>query len=179
MKRSCGSVFLKCLGAAALCLAAGCGDKLPIASGKKAPSFRSAPIVRMDIVRTVSATGSVTPRNSSSGIPVGAQVNGKLIKLYVDYNDTVTNGQVVAEIDPLVYEANYKSAVARLHVSQAGVLTSECALKQREAELVLAQKTFDRKKTLSEKKMAPVADFDSAVEALDKAKAAVESAKAA
>ena len=146
MRRSCVSVFLKCLGAAALCLAAGCGDKLPIASGKKAPSFRSAPIVRMDIVRTVSATGSVTPRNSSSGIPVGAQVNGKLIKLYVDYNDTVTNGQVVAEIDPLVYEANYKSAVARLHVSQAGVLTSECALKQREAELVLAQKTFDRKK---------------------------------
>ena len=179
MRRSCVSVFLKCLGAAALCLAAGCGDKLPIASGKKAPSFRSAPIVRMDIVRTVSATGSVTPRNSSSGIPVGAQVNGKLIKLYVDYNDTVTNGQVVAEIDPLVYEANYKSAVARLHVSQAGVLTSECALKQREAELVLAQKTFDRKKALSEKKMAPVADFDSAVEALDKAKAAVESAKAA
>ena len=97
------------------------------------------------------------------------QVNGKLIKLYVDYNDTVTNGQIVAEIDPLVYEANYKSAVARLHVSQAGVLTSECALKQREAELVLAQKTFDRKKTLSEKKMAPVADYDSAVEALDKA----------
>jgi HlyD family secretion protein len=133
----------------------------------------------MDIVRTVSATGSVTPRNSSSGIPVGAQVNGKLIKLYVDYNDVVTNGQVVAEIDPLVYEANYKSAVARLHVSQAGVLTSECALKQRAAELVLAQKTFDRKKTLSEKKMAPVADYDSAVEALDKAKAAVESAKAA
>ena len=179
MRRSSIVVFSGCMGVAALAFMSGCGDKLPIAAGKKGPSFRTAPIVRMDIVRTVSATGSVTPRNSSSGIPVGAQVNGKLIKLYVDYNDTVTNGQVVAEIDPLVYEANYKSAVARLHVSQAGVLTSECALRQREAELVLAQKTFDRKKTLSEKKMAPVADFDSAVEALDKAKAAVESAKAA
>lgn len=179
MRRSSIVVFSGCMGVAALAFMSGCGDKLPIAAGKKAPSFRTAPIVRMDIVRTVSATGSVTPRNSSSGIPVGAQVNGKLIKLYVDYNDTVTNGQIVAEIDPLVYDANYKSAVARLHVSQAGVLTSECALKQREAELVLAQKTFDRKKTLSEKKMAPVADYDSAVEALDKAKAAVESAKAA
>ncbi len=166
----------------ALALAAGivgCEESLPIAGAKKAPSYRTAPIARTDVVRTVSATGSITPRNTKTGVPVGAQVNGKLIKLYVDYNDVVTNGQIVAEIDPLVYKANYKSAVARLHVSRAGVSTSECALRQREAELVLAQKTFDRKKALSEKKMAPVADFDSALEALDKAKAAVESSKAA
>ena len=157
----------------------GCGDAIPIASGKKGPTYRTAPISRMDVVRTVSATGSVTPRNTSKGIPVGAQVNGKLLKLYVDYNDVVTNGQVVAEIDPLVYAATYKSSVARLHVSKAGVLTSECSLRQREAELVLAQKTFERKKALAEKNMAPVADFDSAVESLAKAKASVESAKAA
>ena len=159
-------------------LVSGCGDKLSVPGRKKGPVYRTAPIARTDVVRTVSATGSVTPRNTASGIPVGAQVNGKLIKLYVDYNDVVTNGQIVAEIDPLVYEANYKSAVARLHVSQASVQTSECALRQREAELVLAQKTFDRKKVLSEKKMAPVADYDSAVESLDKAKAAVDSARA-
>ena len=165
--------------AACLALAAGCGDKMPIVAGKKSPSYRTAPIARTDIVRTVSATGSITPRNSSKGIPVGAQVNGKLIKLYVDYNDVVTNGQVVAEIDPLVYKANYKSAVARLHMSKAGVMTGECALRQREAELVLAQKTYDRKKALAEKKMAPVADLDSAEESLAKSKAAVESAKAA
>ena len=164
---------------ACLALVVGCGDKMPIGAGKKAPSYRTAPIARTDIVRSVSATGSITPRNTSKGIPVGAQVNGKLLKLYVDYNDTVTNGQIVAEIDPLVYEATYKSAVARLHMSQAGVKTSECALRQREAELVLAQKTYDRKKSLSEKKMASVADFDSALETLEKATAAVASASAA
>ena len=166
--------------AALMCAAllAGCGEKIQLPTGKKGPSFRTAPVARTDIVRSVSATGSITPRNTSKGIPVGAQVNGKLIKLYVDYNDVVTNGQIVAEIDPLVYEANYKSAVARLHVSRAGVHTSECALRQREAELVLAEKTYERKKTLSEKKMAPVADYDSAVETYEKAKAAVDSAKA-
>ncbi len=58
-------------------------------------------------------------------------------------------------------------------------MTSECSLRQREAELVLAQKTYDRKKALAEKKMAPVADLDSAEESLAKSKAAVESAKAA
>ena len=167
------------LALACAALVDGCGDANPITSGKKGPTYRTAPISRMDVVRTVSATGSVTPRNTSKGIPVGAQVNGKLLKLYVDYNDVVTNGQVVAEIDPLVYAATYKSSVARLHVSKAGVLTSECSLKQREAELVLAQKTFERKKALAEKNMAPVADYDSAVETLAKAKASVESAKAA
>ena len=153
-------------------------SRTPAPEGAAPAGFRTAPVHRMDVVRTVSATGTVTPRNTASGIPVGAQVNGKLIKLYVDYNDVVTNGQVVALIDPLVYEATYKSAVARLHVDQASVQVSQCTVRQREAELTLAKKTFDRKKALVEKAMAPVADLDSATEAYEKAQASLESAKA-
>ena len=159
--------------AAALALA-GC-DRT---KGAAKQSYRTAPISRTDIVRTVEATGTVTPRNSSSGIPVGAQVNGKLIKLFVDYNSTVTNGQVVALIDPLVYEANYKSAVAQLHVNEANVEVRKASLKSAEAELVLAEKTYERKKSLVERKTAPVADLDSATESLDRARAGVESARA-
>ena len=142
------------------------------------PRYRTAPIARTDIVKTVEATGTITPRNTAKGIPVGAQVNGKLIKLFVDYNSIVTNGQVVALIDPLVYDANYKSAVARLHVNQANVKVSEATLKSRKAELVLAKKTYERKKALVEKNMASQADFDSAEEALARAEASVESAEA-
>ena len=47
---------------------AGCGEQ----SQQKGPKYRFAPIVRTDIVRTVEATGKVTPRNTSNGIPVGA-----------------------------------------------------------------------------------------------------------
>lgn len=170
--------FASIVGLALLtCLLSGCSQdaaKVP----KKGFIYRTAPISRTDIVRSVSATGTITPRNTSSGIPVGAQVNGKLIKLYVDYNDVVTNGQIVAEIDPLVYEATYKSALARLHETEAAVLVSECTLKQREAAKLLAQKTFDRKKALVDKQMASVADLDAATEALDAAIAAVDSAKA-
>ncbi len=149
-------------------------------NGPKAPAvaFRTAPIARTDIVRTVSATGKVTPRNTESGIPVGAQVNGKLIKLYVDYNSVVTNGQLVAQIDPLVYQANLDSAEAQLKVNEANVAVRQAALKSSEAELVLAKKTYERKKALSEKKMAAIADFDSAEEALARAEASVEQAKA-
>lgn len=163
----------------ALALAvAGCGENAPLVNRKKAPSYRTAPIVRTDIVRSVEATGTVTPRNSPSGIPVGAQVNGRLIKLFVDYNSVVTNGQVVALIDPLVYEANYKSAIAKLHVSRANVEVGEATVRSREAELVLAEKTCARKRQLVGKNLAPVAELDSAEEALAKAAAALDSARA-
>ena len=116
---------------AALIILSGCGENAPLSAKKKGPSYRLAPITRTDVVRTVEATGTITPRNSPSGIPVGAQVNGRLIKLFADYNSVVTNGQVVALIDPLVYEANYKSAVARLHVSRANVEVGEAAVRSR------------------------------------------------
>ncbi len=146
--------------------------------GSDGPKFRFAPITRADVVRTVEATGTVTPRNTKEGIPVGAQVNGRIVKLFVDYNSTVTNGQVVALIDPLVYEATYKKCVAQLHVNEANVKVREAAVKSSEAEVALAEKTYGRKKTLAEKSMAPIADLDSAEEALAKAKAGLESARA-
>ena len=156
---------------------AGCSDG-PMAGRDGAPKYRFATVKRTDVVRTVEATGTVTPRNTTEGIPVGAQVNGRIVKLFVDYNSTVTNGQVVALIDPLVYEATYKSAVAQLHVNEANVGVRIAAVKSCEAELVLAEKTFARKKALTEKAMAPVAELDSAEETLAKARASLESAKA-
>ena len=154
---------------------AGCGEQ----SQQKGPKYRFAPIVRTDIVRTVEATGKVTPRNTSNGIPVGAQVNGKVIRLFVDYNSTVTNGQVVALIDPLVYDATYKSAVAQLHVNEANVKVREAAVKSAEAARVLAEKTLARKRGLLEKDLCSQADFDGAQETYDRAVAECESAAAA
>ena len=157
-----------------LALAAGCGDK----AQDPESMYRFAPIGRSDVVRTVEATGTVTPRKAKNGIPVGAQVNGKIIKLFVDYNSQVTNGQVVALIDPQVYSANYKSAVAQLHVNRANVQVRRATVKSCKAELVLAEKTYQRKKTLVAKGTAPVADLDGAEEALLKARASLESAEA-
>lgn len=155
-----------------LLCAAGCGQEggQPF-GGPKGPKYRFAPITRTDLVRTVEATGTVQPRNTPSGIPVGAQVNGKVLKLFVDYNSTVTNGQVVALIDPLVYEATYRNAVGQLHGNQARV-------KQCEATLTLAEKTLVRKRALFAKEMCPEADLDAAIEARDSARASLDSAKA-
>ena len=167
-----------------LIVLAGCGESSPLAK-PKAPKYRFAPISRTDIVRTVEATGTVQPRNTPNGIPVGAQVNGRIIKMFVDYNSVVTNGQVVALIAPLVYEAPYKNALGQLHSSQA-------AVKQREAQVELARKTYERKRTLFAQKLCSEADYDAAYEeyevqkftlaagkaAIEQAEAQVEKAKA-
>ena len=108
--------------------------------------YRTAKVVRMDVRRNVEATGTVQPIKE---VEVGAQVNGRILKLFVDYNSIVTNGQVVALIDPQVYEANYKSALGELHSNMANV-------KKCEAQLVLAEKTLVRKRNLAKKDMAPV-----------------------
>jgi len=136
------------------------------------PKFRKAPISRTDIIRTVEATGTVQPVNAPNGIPVGAQVNGRVVRMFVDYNSTVTNGQVVALIDPQVYDATYRNALGQLHGNIANV-------KKCEATLVLAEKTLQRKRKLFDKKMCSEADLDSAIKERDTAIAGLDSAKAA
>ena len=130
--------------------------------------YRTARVVRTDIFRTVEATGTVEPIKE---VEVGAQVNGRVVKLFVDYNSVVTNGQIVALIDPQVYEANYKSALGELHANEANV-------KKCEAQLVLAEKTLKRKQELLKKDMAPIADYDSALESRDTCRASLAAAKA-
>ena len=161
--------------ALALCLA-GCSDG-PMGK-EKGPKFRLAKVTRSNVVRTVEATGTVTPRNTADGIPVGAQVNGRIVKLFVDYNSVVTNGQVVALIDPLLYDTTYRKEVAQLHINEANVEVRKATIESCEAELALAEKTYERKKALADKAMAPIADLDSAIEKLASAKAALTSAKA-
>ena len=131
-------------------------------------SYRTSKLVRTDVERTVEATGTVQPIKK---VEVGAQVNGRIVKLFVDYNSVVTNRQVVALIDPQVYEANYKSSLGELHSNEANV-------KKCEAQLVLAEKTLRRKEELVKKDMAPVADYDNALEARDTAIASLAAARA-
>ena len=156
---------MKFLAAAILAAIAGCSEQF---AKKDGPKYRFAPIAKTDIVKTVEATGTVAPIKK---VEVGAQVNGKIIKLFVDFNSLVTNGQVVALIDPQVYDAQYRSALAQLHANEANVMKCE-------AVLTLAEKTLVRKEALSKKQLASVADYDAALEARDAAKASLDQARA-
>src|SRR4051812_8244552 len=73
----------------------------------KVPQYRVAKVTRGDVVQLVTATGQLEP---VINVQVGSQVSGIIEKLLVDYNSTVTNGQLIAKLDPATFQANRDQA---------------------------------------------------------------------
>ena len=87
-------------------------------SHDKPALYRTVRVERGDITQLVRATGTVQPVKL---VQVGTQVNGIVLRLYADFNSRVKAGDVVAQIDPAVYQANLSQAQANLTHSLASV----------------------------------------------------------
>ena len=98
-------------------------------------SLETAALEKMSISSVVMATGTVEPVTE---VEVGTQVSGIISKLYVDYNDVVKAGQLIAEMDKETLEAELASAEAEL---------ASC-----KNEYEYQQKTYERNKVLYDKK---------------------------
>src|ERR1700726_2615885 len=72
-----------------------------------AATYQTANITRGPITQAVTATGTLNPVQN---VQVGSQVSGNIQKLFVDFNSTVKAGQVIAQIDPVVFQANVNQA---------------------------------------------------------------------
>lgn len=114
-----------------------------------------------EIVETVSANGTLNPVVLVS---VGTQVSGTAVKVYADFNDSVTEGQVLVELDPAAYEARVRQARASLESAQAA--------------LELARANEARSRDLFEKGYVAKQDLDQTRQALKSATAQVEQARA-
>src|SRR5215472_12522137 len=86
-------------------------------------TYQTAQVSRRRIVGRVTATGTLL---ATVTVQVGTQVSGRIQRLFVDYNSPVKKGQIVAKIDPLLFQAaveqakaNYGSAKASLESAQA------------------------------------------------------------
>ncbi len=98
------------------------------------PKFRTSKVERGDIRITVNATGEVKPVLE---VHVGSFVSGPIDELFVDWNDEVKEGQLLATIDPRIYEA----AVQR---DKAGLDTRLAEVKRVEAQLQQARRDKQR-----------------------------------
>jgi HlyD family secretion protein len=114
--------------------------------------YKTETLARGDIEALVVTSGTLNPIET---VDVGAQVSGKIEKLYADFNTQVTKGQIVAELDqePLKMkidqnEANYKSRVASLERSKVN--------------LAQAQKAYERAKSLFAKDLISIEEMDTA-----------------
>ncbi|HCN5785038.1 TPA: biotin/lipoyl-binding protein, partial [Escherichia coli] len=97
-------------------------------------------VTRGDIIKETFVTGILKP---SKTILIGTQVNGQLKKIYVKEGEKVKNGQLLAEIDPSLQQAELLNARAQLEGAIATKKSAEALLKQYHREL-LRQKKLKR-----------------------------------
>ena len=152
-------------------------------------TFKTMKAVKGDIVQTISATGTVNPVKI---VNVGAQVTGKVLKLFADYNSIVKKGDIVAKIDPELYQSDIEEGDARLKTARANlesiaknisyvkskVKSAGAEIKKADAGLAYAQKEYKRYVELFQKDLVSTSERDQKELAYKEALARVESANA-
>lgn len=130
--------------------------------GKKVEIFwRTVPIEKGDVTLLVTSTGALA---ADTSVDVGAQVNGIIAKIKVDFNSLVKRDQIIAVLDTTLYYAALVDAKAS--VQRAEIAKSE------------AQREYDRTKNLLDNKVAAQSDYDVALTNLQTAQGNCVSAKA-
>jgi len=120
-------------------------------------TYQTATVTRGSITQAVTATGTLNP---VVNVQVGSQVSGNISKLFVDFNSQVKSGQVVAQIDPALF--------------QAAVTQADGDLASAQAALELAKINAKRTEDLFARKTSSQADLDQAVANLHQAEANVK-----
>ena len=152
-------------------------------------NYRKMKIERGDVRSVVTATGTINPVVT---VLVGSQVSGTIKALYADFNSRVQEGQVIAQIDPAIFESQVEQARAGVASEQANLTNAQANLLNVQANLVKTEVSVtDTKRTLDRNlqlmKMSAVAqavldtaqaNYDSAVAQREAAKAQMEVSKA-
>lgn len=172
-------LILLCLGGAAT------GVYVVFWKRDQPPRYLTARVDRGRIAATINATGTV---NAVVTVQVGSQVTGVIQKLLVDFNTSVKEGQLIAQIDPAPFEARVSqarasvaNAMAAVQVSQATVENTKAAIETAQANagsaqaniekarvtLADAKRTVERRQGLVSRSVASQSDLDAAQTAAD------------
>jgi HlyD family secretion protein len=135
---------------------------------KLAPKYKTEALVRTDVRVTISATGTLRGINT---VEVGAEVTGKVLRVFVDYNDKVSKGQELAEIDP-------EQLRAAVNEARAQVLSAESNIKTAEATLVETRQALERARLQSQQGLVAPKDLESVQAAAARAEASRNSSRA-
>ena len=130
--------------------------------------YRTEALRRQDVVKQVTATGTLSPRVK---VDVGSQVSGRIQELLVDFNSVVKKGQVIARLDSRLYKMEVASAKANLSAARANLSKARTA-----AQVARAQ--YQRDKGLAAKKLVAAADLETRLAAYRSATAQVNAALA-
>ena len=112
------------------------------ADASEAPTYRTAVVERANLQSMVSATGALSAVRT---VQVGTQVSGQVSAIYVDFNDHVKKGELLARIDPTL--------------QQQAVQDAEAQLDRAKAQLAQATGEYDRNKTMFDAKIVTASEF--------------------
>src|SRR6478672_1853095 len=115
-------------------LAAGLG--YTFSQGNSPEAFLTAPVERGSISTLVKASGTV---EAVVSVDVSSQLSGRIVQVFVNFNDTVTAGQPIAQIDPEIFAARVNEARAALRVARATADVENAALERAKVAVVNAQ----------------------------------------
>jgi len=136
--------------------------------GKNNVKYITKDVKKESIVQYVEASGTIKPINT---IEVGTQVSGTVAKIYVDYNDNVKKGDLLAELDPSLFQANVDQSTAKLNNAKASYAKIS-------ATLAYKKNNYQRYKHLYEKNYVSRDDLELAQSNYLQAKAELEASKA-
>jgi HlyD family secretion protein len=139
------------------------------------PTVTRSAVTRGDVVESVGATGTL---QAVTTVQVGSQVSGNIAYLGADFNSLVKKGQVLARLDPSLFEAQAQQSRANLAQARANFTKAQSDLERNRVQLIDAQQKYSRAKELSARSLLPQSDLDAAKTAVDTAQAAVQSQQA-
>jgi HlyD family secretion protein len=132
------------------------------------PTVTTAAVTRGDIVETVGATGTL---QAVTTVQVGTQVSGTIASLGADFNSLVKKGQVIARLDPSLFQTQIEQARANLIRAQAD-------LERLKVMLADAQSKLTRARELSNRQLIPRTDLETAEVNVQAAQAQIRSQEA-
>jgi HlyD family secretion protein len=99
-------------------------------------SYRTAKVERGDVVTSLQAAGTL---NALVMVEVGSPLSGRIKELYADFNSRVMRGQVIARVEPEIYEARLAQAQAELEMARTQVAIQRAQIEKVQAELETAK----------------------------------------
>jgi HlyD family secretion protein len=135
----------------------------------------TAKVERGDVHDVVDATGTI---NAVITVQVGSQVSGSIAKLNVDFNSRVHKGDIVALIDPALFQGALLQAAADVDNAKANLIAAKANLEKANAASQQTKADFDRAAQLTTEKIMSQQQLDLAKANYDSANAAVGAAVA-
>jgi len=127
-----------------------------------------------DIIETVTANGKIQPEKD---IKVSPFISGEIVELTVKEGDQVEMGQLLAKIDPEMYQSAYDRAEASLNSQKANMAQAKAGLSQAKADFLQNRLDFERNQKLWEKQVISDADFERIEAAYEMSKSNVDAAE--